>query len=173
MKPTRRSMLVSAASFATAAVLTSVSRSQGAASASAPATTTAATTQANGKPNIAVIGCGGMTRFHGGYLPKYTNVVAVCDVDRSHADSYNKDIAGGKAFDALAIAHPDGTPAHAWYVFPEMTPDEVVAFRTYDTELVKEGKTWFTPHSAFPDPDVEAGKPARFSIELRVMCLFM
>jgi hypothetical protein len=86
---------------------------------------------------------------------------------------YTGYVAGGKAFDALAIVHPDSTPAHAWYVFPEMTADEVVAFRTYDTELVKEGKTWFTPHSAFPDPDVEPGKPARFSVEMRVMCLFM
>jgi hypothetical protein len=57
-------------------------------------------------------------------------------------------------------------------VHPELTVDEVVAFRTYDTELVAAGETWFTPHSAFPDPAVAPGQPARFSIELRVMCLF-
>jgi hypothetical protein len=85
---------------------------------------------------------------------------------------YTGYVAGGQAFDALAIVAPDGPSDHAWYAFPEMTPDEVVAFRTYDTELVREGKTWFTPHSAFRDPEVEAGKPARVSIELRVMCLF-
>lgn len=85
---------------------------------------------------------------------------------------YTGYVAGGRAFDALAIVAPDDPSAHAWYSFPEMTPDEVVAFRTYDTELVSDGKTHFTPHSAFRDPDVEIGKPARFSIELRVMCLF-
>ena len=85
---------------------------------------------------------------------------------------YTGYVAGGRSFDALGIVAPDGPSDHAWYVFPEMTPDEVVAFRTYDTELVSEGKTFFTPHSAFRDPDVEVGKPARFSIELRVMCLF-
>jgi len=85
---------------------------------------------------------------------------------------YTGYVAGGRAFDALAIVAPDGPSGHGWYVFPDMTPDEVVAFRTYDTELVREGKTYFTPHSAFRDPEVEVGRPARFSIELRVMCLF-
>jgi hypothetical protein len=85
---------------------------------------------------------------------------------------YTGYVAGGRAFDALAIVAPDDPSAHAWYTFPEMTPDEVVAFRTYDTELVRDGKTHFTPHSAFRDPEVEVGKPPRFSIELRVMCLF-
>jgi hypothetical protein len=85
---------------------------------------------------------------------------------------YTGYVAGGRSFNALAIAETEATPTHGWYVFPEMTLDEVVAFRTYDTDLVREGKTYFTPHSAFPDPDVEAGHPARFSIEMRVMCLF-
>ena len=81
-------------------------------------------------------------------------------------------VAGGRAFDALAIVAPGQPSTHTWYTFPEMTPDEVVAFRTYDTELVRDGRTWFTPHSAFRDPDVELGRPARSSIELRVMCLY-
>lgn len=85
---------------------------------------------------------------------------------------YTGYVAGGRSFDALAVIEPDDPEAHGWYVFPEMTPDEVVGFRTYDTELVREGKTFFTPHSAFRDPDVELGQPARFSIEMRVMCLF-
>ena len=69
---------------------------------------------------------------------------------------------------------PPADPAkHGWYVYPEMTIDEVVAFRTYDTERVDAGETHFTPHSAFRDPEVEPGDPGRFSIELRVMCLFV
>ena len=31
---------------------------------------------------------------------------------------------------------------------------------------------FFMPHSAFRDPEVEPGNPARFSIELRVLCAF-
>jgi hypothetical protein len=109
--------------------------------------------------------------------PKMDLPVAFCDnrtitpaeVIPFHYTGY---VAGGRAFDALAVVEPDERDKHGWYSFPEMTPDEVVAFRTYDTELVKRNETWFTPHSAFRDPEVESGKPARFSIELRVMCLF-
>ena len=82
-------------------------------------------------------------------------------------------VAGGRSFDALAIAAPaDGsTRPHDRYVFPDLVADEVVAFRTYDTELVASGETYFTPHSAFRDPRVPDGGPARFSIELRVLCI--
>ena len=86
---------------------------------------------------------------------------------------YTGYVAGGRTFDALAVVKPDEPSRHGWYTFPEMKADEVVAFRTYDTELVRDNKTWFTPHSAFRDPAVEPGKPARFSIELRVMCVYL
>jgi len=83
------------------------------------------------------------------------------------------DYAGsGVDFNALAVLAPTDPDTYRWYAFPEMQPDETVAFRTYDTELVERGKTWFTPHSAFRDPDVEVGKPARSSIELRAICLW-
>ena len=103
--------------------------------------------------------------------------VAWCDSrtvtpDEGRPFLYTGYVAGGKAFDALAIATPSDPTKHAWYTFPELAADEVVVFRTYDTDLVAQNKTWFTPHSAFHDPDVEVGNPARFSIELRVMCLF-
>jgi hypothetical protein len=109
---------------------------------------------------------------------KMDSPVAFCDARtitpaEGRPFRYTGYVAGGQAFDALAVVAPDGPPEHGWYTFPEMTPDEVVAFRTYDTELVRDGKTYFTPHSAFPDPDVDAGQPARVSVELRVMCLFM
>jgi hypothetical protein len=82
------------------------------------------------------------------------------------------DYAGsGVDFEALAVLAPGDDSAYRWYTFPELGADEVVAFRTYDTDLVDRGATWFTPHSAFRDPDVAIGKPARSSIELRAICL--
>lgn len=78
----------------------------------------------------------------------------------------------GANFDALGVLAPDDPSDHAWYAFPELRPDEAVAFRTYDTDLVREAKVYFTPHSAFRDPEVEVGKPPRSSIELRATCLF-
>jgi hypothetical protein len=86
---------------------------------------------------------------------------------------YTGYVAGGRSFDALSIVKPDDPSIHGWHVFPELKPDEVVAFRTYDTDLIGTGGTYFTPHSAFPDPDVAPGNPGRFSIELRVLCVFL
>ena len=73
------------------------------------------------KPGLAVIGAGGIARFHAQYLPKHFYVVAVADVDRGRAESYGRDVGGGKAFttqdyrevldrkdvDIVLIASPD------------------------------------------------------------------
>ena len=83
------------------------------------------------------------------------------------------DYAGsGVDFEALAIMAPSESSPQRWYAFPELRPDEVVAFRTYDSDLVAEATTYFTPHSAFRDAEVEIGRPARQSIELRANCLY-
>ena len=76
----------------------------------------------------------------------------------------------GDPYRALAIVSSD---AHQWYAFPEMTTDEVVAFRTYDTERIGTGEPYWTPHSAFRDPDVELGNPSRSSIEVRPLCIWL
>jgi predicted dehydrogenase len=68
------------------------------AAADAPASGAATSQPKNEKPGLAVIGCGGISRYHAQYLPKHFNILAIADVDRGHAESYNKDIAGGKAF---------------------------------------------------------------------------
>ena len=110
--------------------------------------------------------------------PKMDLPVAFCDARTlTPADAvpfrYTGYVAGGRSFDALAVVAPDNPQRHRWHTFPELTREEVVAFRTYDTDLVRDHRTWFTPHSAFRDPDVELGRPARFSIEMRVMCLYL
>ena len=79
--------------------------------------------------------------------------------------------AGGR-FEALAVSAPAEPDRHRWYAFPEMTADETIVFRTYDTDIVRAGGTFFTPHTAFRDPEVVVGEPARSSIELRATCLF-
>ena len=83
---------------------------------------------------------------------------------------YTGYVAGAPQFDALAINAPATPDQHGWYAFESLRVDEVVVFRTYDTELVAVNATHFTPHSAFRDLSVELGNPARFSVELRVMC---
>jgi hypothetical protein len=80
---------------------------------------------------------------------------------------------GGFFFETLGVVAPRDPAAHRWYVFPEMQRNEVVAFRTFDSERAARGETFWTPHSAFADPAVAQGKPSRRSIELRATCLFM
>jgi hypothetical protein len=79
---------------------------------------------------------------------------------------------GGFFFETLAVEVPRDPSAHRWYVFPEMQHDEVVVFRTFDSERAGRGETFWTPHSAFADPAVAPGRPSRRSIELRATCLF-
>jgi hypothetical protein len=110
--------------------------------------------------------------------PRMDLPVAFCDnrtltLEDVVAFPYTGYVAGGRSFDALAVVGPRAGAVHGWYAFPDMNSDEVVAFRTYDTDLVARDEVYFTPHSAFRDPRVEEGNPARHSIELRVMCLFL
>ena len=79
---------------------------------------------------------------------------------------------GGFFFETLAVAAPRDASTHRWYAFPEMQPDEVVVFRTFDSDRATRGETFWTPHSAFSDPAVAPGRPSRRSIELRATCLF-
>ena len=103
--------------------------------------------------------------------------LALCDVrtvipSESRAFHVTDYAGSGSNFDALGIVAPDDLSRHRWYTFPELMLDEVIAFRTYDTDLVRDQKTYFTPHSAFRDPEVVVGDPARTSVELRATCLF-
>ena len=104
--------------------------------------------------------------------------LAFCDArtvprEEIHPITVSNYAGGGFDFEALAIlAGGDARTRHRWYTFPELQRDEVVAFRTYDSDRVADGRPYWTPHSAFRDPDVALGQPSRTSIELRASCLF-
>ena len=59
-------------------------------------------------------------------------------------------------------------PAHRWYYYPDMTPDEVVLFKLYDS--VETGP-WRCPHVSFADPTVKDAPP-RESYEIRSFVYF-
>jgi hypothetical protein len=106
-------------------------------------------------------------------VPRMNLPVAWCDArtltrDEMQPFRYDGYVAGADQFDALAITPPEVPDRHRWYAFPELTADEAVAFRTFDTDMLATGGIYFTPHSAFEDRTATA---PRFSIELRVMCL--
>ena len=54
---------------------------------------------------------------------------------------------------------------HRWYYFPNMTPEEVLIIKSFDSKGVI-GRT--CPHASFPNPTPNA--VPRRSIELRVLC---
>jgi hypothetical protein len=61
-------------------------------------------------------------------------------------------------------------PAHRWYWFPQMRPDEALVFKVYDS--VKEGVARFTAHTAFEDPASPPHARPRESIEIRTLAFF-
>ncbi len=58
-------------------------------------------------------------------------------------------------------------PNHRWFYFPEMTADEALLLKCYDSAA--DGRTRFGPHTAFIDPTAPADAPPRESIELRTL----
>jgi len=57
-------------------------------------------------------------------------------------------------------------PAHRWYWFSDMTKDEVLFFKGFDSSHAQ-----YALHSAFCHGDVAADVSPRFSCELRAVCL--
>ena len=58
-------------------------------------------------------------------------------------------------------------PAHRWLYLREMTTDEVLLLKIYDSKI--DGRARFTPHTAFDDPTAPRDAPPRESIELRTL----
>jgi len=59
------------------------------------------------------------------------------------------------------------SPDHRWFYFPEMTVDEALLLKCYDSET--DGRTRFGPHTAFTDPTTPPDALPRESIELRTL----
>ena len=62
------------------------------------------------------------------------------------------------------------SPSHRWYYFPNMTPQQALLLKTYDSET--DGRARFMGHSAFEDPTTPPNALRRESIELRTMAFF-
>ena len=79
-------------------------------------------TSPNDKPGIALIGCGGQGRGDAKAAQKFGNLIAVCDVDRNHAESAAKELGASAIYtDFRALlerqdihAIINGTPDH-WH----------------------------------------------------------
>jgi hypothetical protein len=58
-------------------------------------------------------------------------------------------------------------PNHRWFYFPEMTADEALLLKCYDSAT--DGRTRFGPHTAFIDPTSPVDVAPRESIEIRAL----
>ena len=98
--------------------------------------------------------------------------LAVCDVrnvtreDSEEITAVLEEVDGEPfTFTMAGIRH---RPEHQWYYFSQMTPDEVLIFKTFDTDSLGIG----VPHTAFDDPTCGDKGVPRGSIEARIMALF-
>jgi hypothetical protein len=78
------------------------------------------------------------------------------------------------------LKYPDGgtecyefnySPDHAWWYAPDMTPDEALVFKTFDS-VDAPGRARFAPHTAFFDTTAHDHVPPRESIEVRTFAFF-
>jgi hypothetical protein len=60
-------------------------------------------------------------------------------------------------------------PAHRWFWFPDMRPDEALVFKAFDSDL---DRVQGCPHSGFDNPDCPADAPARASAEIRAFAFY-
>ncbi len=94
--------------------------------------------------------------------------LAVCDArslaaeDLIAADAiFDQDGAVAFSFEALLIRH---NPRQHWAFFSDMRPEEVLVFKTNDTDP---SRAHCVPHGAFDNPGCPADVPPRASIEMR------
>lgn len=111
----------------------------------------------------------------GATTPDYP--IAFCDARTTPRSSLEKllveEYSGQRLeFETFYAKVPEKPESALWYTFPDMAADEVVAFRTYDSERAESGKPFWTLHSAFRDPNAGIDAPRRESIEMRVLCLW-
>jgi len=96
--------------------------------------------------------------------------LALCDArsvapeDLLPADAvFDRDGVDVWSFEGLVVAH---SPTHRWHWFRDLGRDEVVVFKTNDSDPERAHSV---PHVAFDDPDCPADAPPRASIEMRAI----
>jgi len=96
--------------------------------------------------------------------------LALCDArsvapaDLLPADAvFDRDGIDVWSFEGLVVAH---SPDHRWHWFRDLGRDEVIVFKTNDSDRARAHSV---PHVAFDDPDCPADVAPRASIEMRTI----
>lgn len=106
-------------------------------------------------------------------LPPQDVPLAVCDARTTGSDDVT---IGDAVIDATdqperrfesSLYHAN--PAHRWFWYSDMQPDEVLVFKAFDSDL---DRVQGCPHSGFDNPDCPADAPARASVEIRAFAFY-
>lgn len=73
---------------------------------------------------------------------------------------------GAFSFDTTGYLY---NSSHRWCYFRDMTPEEVIVFKTHDSDPARAHQV---AHSAFLDPACPPGTPTRGSVEMRAFVVF-
>jgi len=98
--------------------------------------------------------------------------LALCDartVTRSdvvHTDFSSSGAGGGLNFENATYRY---NPRHRWSYFSNMTREEILVFRGFDSDPARQEAV---PHTAFVDPTCPADAPPRESIEIRSIVFY-
>jgi len=102
--------------------------------------------------------------------PCFRSPLALCDASTVRQSDLNlSEIRGGledpnrPPLWGYNLSH---NPEHKWYYMYRMQPDEVFAFKLYDSDS---SRPQWTGHTAIVDPDAPADAPARESMEIRTI----
>jgi len=102
--------------------------------------------------------------------PVFSSPLALCDASTVQSSDLNPSEVRGGLMDPdrppLHGFNLSFNPAHRWYYVPRMQPDELFAFKLYDSEA--HVPQW-TGHTAIIDPDTPPEAPARQSMEIRTI----
>jgi hypothetical protein len=100
----------------------------------------------------------------------YRTPLALCDASTVLADDLNDSEIRGGLDDSdrppLYGFNLSFNPNHRWYYVHQMRPDEMLAFKLYDSDPTR--PQW-TGHTAFNDPETPADAPPRMSMEVRTV----
>jgi hypothetical protein len=96
--------------------------------------------------------------------------LALCDASTVQADDLNDSEIRGGLDDPnrppLYGYNLSYNPAHCWYYTSQMRPDELYAFKLYDSDP---SRPRWTGHTAIDDPETTVDAPPRESIEIRTV----
>lgn len=100
----------------------------------------------------------------------YRTPLALCDASTVQAsDMHDSEVRGGlddpsrKSLWGFNLSY---NAQHRWYYVPRMAPEEILAFKLFDSDA---SRVQWTGHTAFDDPTAAADAPPRESIEIRTI----